>query len=70
MGERIQKNLPFELRIPSQIFLYFSLNYGSLNVGNNDELAKRYGKVTWLHSHELSAIAEIQHLNSCSRSTK
>ena len=61
-------SLPLVLLLFSQIFSYFFLNCGSRNVGNNDEQSKEM--VTWLHSHELFAIAEIQHFNSVSRSKK
>jgi hypothetical protein len=54
----------------SQLFLYFSLNYGSRNVGNNDEQSGEMVMGRYLHNHELSAITEIQHFDGVSRSTK
>jgi hypothetical protein len=61
-------SLPLVLFLFSQIFLYFSLHCGGRNVGNNDEQSREMdGKVMWLCSHELSAIAELQHLNGFSR---
>ena len=68
-------SLPLVLFFFSQIFSDFSLNCGGRNVGNNDEQS---GEMDIGRSHgctatsylQLSDIAEVQHLNGFSRSTK